>query len=98
MKAKRKIIIITTALTSMIAVSWFSGLIPRQIAKIYGKNYVKNNFPEKQLEYVDIEWNKFYSDYIITFKDNEGKIYSSVIGPKFLPISMGQGVDGWEFE
>lgn len=79
-----------------VSVSWFSGLIPRQIAKIYGKSYVKNNFPEKQLEYVDIEWNKFYGDYIITFKDKDEKIYSSVIGPKFFPISMGQGVDGWE--
>ena len=98
MKRSKRIIIISAVLITVIAVSWFSGLIPRQIAKIYGKNYVKNNFPEKQLEYVDIEWNKFYSDYIITFKDNEGKIYSSVIGPKFLPISMGQGVDGWEFE
>ena len=84
------------AFVLLVSVSWFSGLIPRQIAKIYGKSYVKNNFPEKQLEYVDIEWNKFYGDYIITFKDNEGKIYSSVIGPKFFPISMGQGVDGWK--
>ena len=84
------------AFVLLVSVSWFSGLIPRQIAKIYGKNYVKNNFSEKQLEYVNIEWNKFYGDYIITFKDNEGKIYSSVIGPKFFPISMGQGVDGWE--
>ena len=96
MKKSKRIIIISAVLITVIAVSWFSGLIPRQIAKIYGKSYVKNNFPEKQLEYVDIEWNKFYGDYIITFKDNEGKIYSSVIGPKFFPISMGQGVDGWE--
>ena len=96
MKKSKRIIIISAVLITVIAVSWFSGLIPRQIAKIYGKNYVKNNFPEKQLEYVNIEWNKFYGDYIITCKDNEGKIYSSVIGPKFFPISMGQGVDGWE--
>ena len=96
MKKSKRIIIISAVLITVIAVSWFSGLIPRQIAKIYGKNYVKNNFPEKQLEYVNIEWNKFYGDYIITFKDNEGKIYSSVIGPKFFPISIGQGVDGWE--
>lgn len=96
MKKSKRIIIISAVLITVIAVSWFSGLIPRQIAKIYGKNYVKNNFSEKQLEYVNIEWNKFYGDYIITFKDNEGKIYSSVIGPKFFPISMGQGVDGWE--
>ena len=96
MKKSKRIIIISAVLITVIAVSWFSGLIPRQIAKIYGKNYVKNNVSEKQLEYVNIEWNKFYGDYIITFKDNEGKIYSSVIGPKFFPISMGQGVDGWE--
>lgn len=93
---KKKIIIIAVTFVLLVSVSWFSGLIPRQIAKIYGKSYVKNNFPEKQLEYVDIEWNKFYGDYIITFKGKDEKIYSSVIGPKFFPISMGQGVDGWE--
>ena len=93
---KKKIIIKAVAFVLFVSVSWFSGLVPRQIAKIYGKSYVNNNFPEMQLEYVDIEWNKFYGDYIITFNDNEGKIYSSVIGPKFFPISMGQGVDGWE--
>ena len=73
MKKSKRIIIISAVLITVIAVSWFSGLIPRQIAKKYGKNYVKNNFPEKQLEYVDIEWNKFYGDYIRFYNKSWGK-------------------------
>ena len=92
---KKKVIIVASVIVSVMLL-WFSGLIPMQIAKIYGKSYVKNNFPEKSLEFSHIEWNKFYGDYIITFKDKNGKNYSSVIGPEFFPITMGQGIDGWE--
>ena len=37
---KNKIIIIAVAFVLFVSVSWFSGLIPRQIAKIYGKKGV----------------------------------------------------------
>ena len=79
-----------------VCVLWLSGLIPTQIAKISAKIWVKNNFPEKHLEYSNIEWNKFYGDYIVTFKDSDDIIYSAVIGPEFLPVSIGQGIEGWE--
>lgn len=96
MAVLKKKVIIVLSVTVCVLLLWFSGLIPKQIAKISAKSYVKNTFPEKQLEFSHIEWNKFYGDYIITFKDSDGKNYSSVIGPKFLPISMGQGIEGWE--
>ena len=54
---------------------------------------MKNNFPEMQFDYVNIEWNKYYGDYIITFKDKENGSYSCVIGPKYFPISIGQGLN-----
>ncbi|MBE6149791.1 MAG: hypothetical protein E7170_03620 [Firmicutes bacterium] len=89
---KRKIGIIISIIVLLIIVFWFSGIIPKQIGKIYGIKYMKHNFPEMQLEYINIEWNKYYGDYIITFKDKENQNYSCIIGPKYFPISIGQGL------
>jgi len=89
---KKRLLIFITIVVLLIIVLWFSGIIPQQIARIYGTNYMKNNFLEMQLEYVGIEWNKYYGDYIITFKDKENQNYSCVIGPKYFPISIGQGL------
>lgn len=89
----KKILIIIGILVLVIIVLWFGGVIPKQIGKIYGIKYMKNNFPEMQFDYVNIEWNKYYGDYIITFKDKENGSYSCVIGPKYFPISIGQGLN-----
>ena len=89
---KKRLLIIITILILLIIALWFCGIIPKQIGKIYGTNYMKEKFPEMKLEYVNIEWNKYYGDYIITFKDKDDQTYSCVIGPKYFPISLGQGV------
>lgn len=89
---KKSLLIIITIVVLSIIVLWCSGIIPKQIGKIYGTNYMKNNFPEMQLEYEGIEWNKYYGDYIITFKDKNNQNYGCVIGPKYFPISIGQGI------
>ena len=89
---KKKILIITSIVIFLIIVLWGGGIIPRQIGKIYGTKYMKDNFPEMQLEYVTMEWNQYYGDYIITFKDKENQTYSCVIGPKYFPSIIGQGI------
>jgi len=90
---KKRILIITSIIVVGIIALWIGGIIPKQIGKIYGTEYMRDNFPEMQFEYVNIEWNKYYGDYIITFKDKENQNYGCVIGPKYLPISMGQGIN-----
>lgn len=92
MQKKKTAIISSIVIISLIITLWFSGIIPKQIAKHYGVSYVNEHFPEMQLEYVNVEWNKYYGDYVITFKDKNGKNYGCVIGPKYLPIGMGQGI------
>lgn len=89
---KKNIIIYIILLALLITTLWLSGIIPKQIGKIYGINYMKNNFPKMQLEYVNIEFSKYHGDYIITFKDKNNKNYGCVIGPKYFPISLGQGI------
>ena len=88
----KKSVMIFTIVTVLLIVLWFGGIIPKQIAKIYASNYMKNNFPEMNLQCVDIEWNKYFGDYIITFEDKENQKYGCVIGPKYFPINLGQGI------
>ena len=90
---KKRILIISSIIVLLIIVLWFVGIIPKQIGKMYGTKYMKDNFPKMQLEYVNIEWNKYYGDYIITFKDEDNKTYSCVIAPKYFPINIGQGIN-----
>lgn len=76
----------------MLAALWFTGIIPKQIARVSGTNYVKQHFPEMQLECVGVEYADVFGDYLISFKDKHGNAYSCVIGPKLFPVSMGQGL------
>ena len=45
-----------------------------------------------QLERIGVEWADVYGDYLITFKGIDENTYSCVIGPKYFPVSMGQGL------
>lgn len=95
-KKKRNIIIIVICILVIIVTLWISGIIPKQIAKIYGTYYLKKNFPKIQLEYVNIEWASSFGDYIITFKDENNEQHGFVIGPKYFPVNFGQGMFGFE--
>ena len=92
MKKKNLIVIIVAIILLIVIILWTKGFIPKQIAKIYGSAYMKINFPKMGLEYVNIEWSKYHGDYIITFKDKENQNYGCVIGPKYFPVSLGQGI------
>lgn len=91
---KKKIIIISTivVVVLLIIVLWINGIIPKQIAKIYGSLYMKINFPQMHLNYVSIEWSKYHDAYIIHFKDKDSQNYSCTIGPKYFPVIIGQGL------
>lgn len=44
------------------------------------------------MECTDVEWADTYGDYLITFNGTDESVYSCVIGPKYLPVSLGQGL------
>lgn len=92
MKKKKTFVAIIVIILIIVVSLWISGVIPRQIAKIYGNNYMNKHFPEMQLKYVDIEWSKYHDDYIITFKDKDNNTHGCTIGPKYFPINLGQGI------
>ena len=89
---KKKKWVIPIVIIGVIMVLWFTGIIPKQIAKISGTTYVNEHFPEMQLECVGVEYADVYGDYLITFKGTNENTYSCVIGPKYFPVSMGQGL------
>lgn len=94
-----KIIIIFIVLILVVILGlWISGIIPKQIARIFASNYLEKNFPKMQLEYVDIEWSSSFGGYSIKFKDTSNKTYSFIMNNKYFPISLGQGLFAFEEE
>ena len=91
MNTKRIIITAIILILIIISALWISGIIPKQIAKICATNYLKKNFPDKQYEYVDIEWASSFGGYSIKFKDEKGKEVGFIMPYKYFPISVGQG-------
>ena len=90
---KNKILkIIISLLFASVIVLFLLGIIPKQIAKIYASNYMNKNFPEMQFEYTGIEWSNVHGDYLIYFKDKDNNRYGCTIGPKYFPITLGQGL------
>lgn len=87
MKHKKLIILIV-----IIGLLWFAGIIPKQIAKAAGTNYVRNHFPEMKLKCTGVEYSGPHGDYLIYFKGANENTYGCVIGPKYFPIFMGQGL------
>ncbi len=90
MKNKKWLICAVTV--CIIAALWFGGVVPKQIAKIYGTSYVKEHFTEMRLVCTGIEWADAYGDYLIAFEGESGKVYRCVIGPRYFPVSLGQGL------
>lgn len=89
---KKRIIIITIILILIVILAlWISGIIPKQIAKISATNYLKKNFPDKQYEFVNIEWSSSFGGYSISFKDENGQIVGFIMPGRYFPISIGQG-------
>lgn len=91
MNKKRIIIVIIIIILATILGLWISEIIPKQIARICAANYLKKNFPEKQYEYVDIEWSSSFGGYSIKFKDENDEIIGFLMNNKYFPISPGQG-------
>ena len=98
MKGKRIIITTIVVILIIILALWISGIIPKQIARVSATNYLKKNFPEMQLEYVDIEWSSSFGGYSIRCKDQNNEIYGFLMNNKYFPINIGQGLFGFEEE
>lgn len=92
MRKKLWIWFVPMLLVVVVAVLWFTGIIPKQIARIVGTNYVKEHFPKMEMAYKGIECADVYGDYLISFEDKDGNEYSCVIGPKLFPTTLGQGL------
>ena len=50
---KKKILIVFTIILILLIALWFSGIIPKQIGKICGTKYMRENFPNMELEFIN---------------------------------------------
>lgn len=91
MNKKKTIIVTIIIILAVVIALWISGIIPKQIARISATIYLKNNFPKKQYEFVDVVWNPYFDGYSISFKDENGKEVGFIINDKYFPIHPGQG-------
>ena len=98
MNKKRIMKITILVILIVILALWISGIIPKQIARVFATNYLKKNFPKMQLEYVDIEWSSSFGGYSIRFKDQNDEIHGFLMNNKYFPTNIGQGLFGFEEE
>lgn len=95
MNKKTRNLIIIFFILAIILTLWITGIIPKKIAEIYGTYYLNKNFSKMKFEFEKIEWASTFGSYIITFKDENNEKYGFCIGPKYLPVSFGQGMFGF---
>ena len=88
---QKKLCIILIIILIGIFMLWITGIIPKQIAKFSATSYLKNSFPKKNYEFVNIEWSSSFDGYLINFKDENDKIVSFIMNNKYFPIYPGQG-------
>ena len=97
MNKKKKIILIVIIVLIIISLGlWISWIIPEQIAKNSAEKYLKENFPEKQFEYENIEWVSSFGGFDIKFKDENGKTVSLIMGGRFFPDTPTEGTNDLE--
>ena len=97
MNKKKRIILIVIIVLIIISLGlWISWIIPEQIAKNSAEKYLKENFPEKQFEYENIEWVSSFGGFDIKFKDENGKTVSLIMGGRFFPDTPTEGTNDLE--
>lgn len=86
MKNKRNLFISIMTIITLIAVLWVGGIIPKQIGKITAINYVQNNYSDKNLEFISMDFSPAHGSYFARFEDKEGNTYNFEIINKYLPV------------
>ena len=86
MKDKRNLIISILLIVALIAVLWAGGIIPKQIGRITAINYVQENYADKNLEFISMDFSPAHGSYFARFEDGEGNTYNFEIIYKYLPV------------
>ena len=72
----------------LILILWISGIIPKQIGKIAAINYVKKNYPDKDLMFLNIDYSPIHESYFASFKALDGRVYNFELYTKYLPVTV----------
>lgn len=73
---------------ALIIILWISGIIPKQIGKISAINYVKTNYPDKNLCFLNIDYSPIHNSYFVSFKDLDGRVYNFELHSRYFPTTI----------
>lgn len=85
-KAGRLTIIVIVFL--VVSGLWISGIIPQQIGKMAAINYVQENYGDRGLVFMRMDYSSAHGDYFAVFKDTNGEVYNFLMHSKLLPITV----------
>ncbi len=86
---KKKKILLGICITLIILlILWFSGLLPKQVAKLLAYNYMSNQEDSAGYEFVDIEYSSAHDSYFVYYvlNGNEEDKRNLEIPYKFFPF------------
>ena len=87
MKKKRILLSILFALVILL-ILWFSGLLPKQVAKLAANNYMSNQEDSEGYEFEKIEYSSAHDSYFVSYvlNNNEEDTRSLEIPDKYFPF------------
>lgn len=85
---KRKGFVIIIVLLCTLLLLWFSGLLPKQVAKIIADNYMEKQENSSLYEFNHIEYSPFHDSYFVSYnlKENIEEKRSLEILYKYFPF------------
>lgn len=84
MKVKKKVIGSIVAI--LLILSEVTGVLPYLTARLSTSIYVTSKHKDKEFKFQYVEYSSQFGDYIVVYKDNNGKNYGFMVTPKIMPI------------
>ncbi|MEG0892339.1 MAG: hypothetical protein RR998_01475 [Oscillospiraceae bacterium] len=85
---RRKWVLAIVIMIFSFSLLWFSGLLPKQVAKVTANNYMANQENSTEYEFERIEYSPFHDSYFVlyTLNGNAEKTRSLEICYKYFPF------------
>ena len=84
MKLKKKVIVFMVVIS--IIISEVTGVLPYLAARLSTSIYITSKHKDINFKFQYVEYSPQFGDYIVVYKDNNGKNWGFMVTPKILPI------------
>lgn len=86
MKFRTKVTMIVILFILVIVVSNQFTVVQHATARLTASTYVSFKYIDMDLSFDKVEYSPQFGDYSVSYKDNNGKRYSFMVTPKFMPV------------